>query len=91
MLGNKRFFIRTEFWTYKYFLKRKRCALTLGRIKDAPNIKAKCSSILSLIKGKAVEKADGYKYLSVVLDSNLIPHPHPIKNIYKKRIILEEK
>ena len=66
------------------FSKTKEMSLILGRIKDAPNIKAKCSSILSLIKGKAVEKADGYKYLSVVLDSNLIPHPPPHKNIFKK-------
>ena len=43
------------------FPKRKRCALILGKIKDAPN--------LVNIKGEAVERVDTYKYLGVVFDS----------------------
>ena len=50
------------------FIKLKRCVLTLGGIKDAPN-----QSTL-MIKGEAVERVETfikYNYLGVVFDSKL--------------------
>ena len=47
------------------FPKRTRCALILGRIKDAPN-----QSTL-MVKGEAVERVDTDKYLGVVFDNKL--------------------